>query len=144
VDVLQRVVRLLEVRHLVHVRRADQPAVEIVGPRVIRALDAAGELPGGLVADARAAVAADVVEGADLAGGVARDDDVVAVQLADEVLAGALRLFRSAGVEPHRPEESIELRLQQRRLRVVARRQRPRSLGHHVARLDRDFFHKNS
>ena len=61
-DAVQRVVLLAEVRHFVHVRRADQPAVEIVGPGVIRTLDAAGERPARLGAQPRAAVPADVVE----------------------------------------------------------------------------------
>src|SRR4029450_123650 len=39
-DAVQRVVLTSEVGHLVHVRRANQSAVEVIGPRVIRALDA--------------------------------------------------------------------------------------------------------
>jgi hypothetical protein len=75
-------------RDLTHVRGADQASVEIVRPGVIRPLDAAGELAGRLAADARAAVAADVVEYADVDGGAPRDHDAVAVHLANEVLPG--------------------------------------------------------
>ena len=52
---------------------------------------------------------------------------------------GSLRLLRPPGIEPHRPEQAVELRLQERGVGVVARRQRARAFGHHVARLDGDF-----
>ena len=59
---VQRVVLAVEVRHLVHVRRADQPAVEVVGPRMIRALDAARKDTLDFGAQLRAAMPAYVVE----------------------------------------------------------------------------------
>src|SRR3954469_25142601 len=119
-------------RDLVHVRRAQQLAVEIVGPRVVRALNAPAELPGLLLAKSRAAMAAGVVERADRAFGIARDDDVVAVDLADEILTGLSRFFRSSNVKPHRPEQAIELAVEQRRVGVVTRRERARALRHDV------------
>ena len=45
VDGMERVIVLPEMRDFVHVRRADEAAVEAVGPGVIRALDAPGNWP---------------------------------------------------------------------------------------------------
>ena len=73
-------------------RRADELAVQGVGPRVIRALDRAGELPLVFLAQPGAAVAADVVEGPDLAGAVAQNDDALEPDLTQEVRAGAVEL----------------------------------------------------
>ena len=56
----QRILGLVEVRNVLHVRRADQPPIEIVRPRVIRTLNALDEAAFGLLAEARAAVAAHV------------------------------------------------------------------------------------
>src|SRR5262249_43997885 len=114
---------------------AYQAAVEVVRPRVVRTLNAAGQLAGRLREDPRAAMAADVVERADRARGVAGDDDVVAVDLANEILPRLLRVFGSARVEPHRSEERVELARQERGIGVVARGKRARLLGHHVARI---------
>ena len=81
---MQRIVVLAEVRHFVHVRRADQPAVEIVGPRVIRALDAAGERARSSPCRAACRDGGRRCRTRGLARRVARDDDAVAVHVADE------------------------------------------------------------
>ena len=57
----KRKVCAIEALDLVHLRRRQQAAVEAVGPRVIRALDAAGKRAGRLGAEPRAAMPADVV-----------------------------------------------------------------------------------
>ena len=62
---VQRVVVLAEIRR--HVRRGEQPSVEVVGPVVIRTLDAIDEMPFGLIAQPRAAMAADVEQRVNLA-----------------------------------------------------------------------------
>src|SRR5207253_6975034 len=67
-DAVQRIVLETESGDIVHVRRADQPAVEIVGPRVVRTLDAARERPFRTGAEPCAAMAADVVERANASG----------------------------------------------------------------------------
>src|SRR5256885_14510820 len=59
---VERVVALVEALYVAHVRRADQGAVERVGPGVIGALDRLGEAPPRLLAQPGAPVAADVVE----------------------------------------------------------------------------------
>ena len=61
---VQRKFFLPEMRHILHVRRAEQPSVETIGPGMVRALDAAAEIAGVVGAQTRAAVPADVVKGA--------------------------------------------------------------------------------
>ena len=63
-DLEQAEAGAVEVLDPVHVRRGDEPAVEVVGPGVVRALDARADLALGLLDEARAAVAAGVEEGA--------------------------------------------------------------------------------
>ena len=136
-DAVQRIVVLPEVRDLLHVRRADQPPVEIVGPRVIRTLDAAGERPLELGAQPGAAMTADVVERVDAPGRRARDDDALAEELADEELARADRPARSRPAQTHiRPNRPPSPRLKYAAIDVVRGRQRSRARRHHVARLD--------
>jgi hypothetical protein len=101
---VEREVALPEVRDFVHVRRADQASVEVVGPRVIRALDAARKLSGLLRAQPRPAMTAHVMEGGHTTRGVARDHDVVAVQLANDELSRTLDLLGTGGIEPHTAE----------------------------------------
>ena len=134
-DPVQRVVGLAEVRHFVHVRRADQAAVEVVGPGVIRALDAAGERAVRLGAQLRAAVPADVVERVD-GGRAAGDDDPLAEQLADEEVSRVPDLLGAPGAHPHAREQPLHLAVEARPVDVVARRQRARVLRHDVTRLD--------
>ena len=64
-DGMERVIFLAEVRQVVHLGRGDEPAGEVVGPGVVGAADQAREAPLIRLAEPRAAVAADVVEGAD-------------------------------------------------------------------------------
>ena len=77
-DTVQWKVRLVESGRSVHVRRADQAAVVVVRPRVVRTLDRAGELSAGLTAESRAAMAAHVLEGATPVAVRAHDHDAVA------------------------------------------------------------------
>jgi hypothetical protein len=86
---LEAVVRLLEARNVLHVRRRLERAVEAVGPGVVRALQAALHLAVRLGAQAGAAMAAEVVVGVDLPGGVADHHDALAVDLEEEVAAGS-------------------------------------------------------
>ena len=59
---VQRVFLLAEVRHFLHVRRADQAAFEVIRPRVVGTLDAPGERAFVFRAQLRAAMPAHVVE----------------------------------------------------------------------------------
>ena len=108
----------VEVEELALLLHERQVAVEAVAPAVVLA----GELPGG-AADLFAgvvvphqlvaAVAADVVEGADLAGHVAHDDDRGArrVELTREVAAVAGQLLDAADVQPGAAEDGVALEL---------------------------------
>ena len=116
-DAVQRIVFLAEVRDFVHVRRAEQPPVEVVGPRVVRALDAAGKTPCGSEAELGSAVPAHVVERIH-PGRTARDDDALAEQLSDEELAGRLDLFGPPRADPHPREQLLHLALEVRAIDV--------------------------
>src|SRR5687768_4139843 len=97
---MQRVGLLAEVRDLVHVGRADQPSVEVVGPRVVGALDAAAEGAMVLGAQFRTAMPAHVIERVDLSGAIAGDDDALAEYLAQDELTGLFHLLDASGADP--------------------------------------------
>ena len=137
-DAVQGKVLLLEMRHFVHVRRPDEAPIEAVGPRVVRALDAAGELAGRLRAESRAAMPTDVVEGVHASVRRSRDDDAVARHVAEDELAGACDFLGPASADPHRTKQRIELAFEVGRVGVERCRQRGRSSGHDVARFDDD------
>src|SRR5204863_6874360 len=103
-------------RHVLHMRSADQASFEIVGPRVIRALDAAGEDSGGFSTQPGPAMPADVVIRADGPGGPAGDDHAFTKDLAQKELARPLDLFRSAGADPHTREQRIHFPLEELRV----------------------------
>src|SRR5215472_13585556 len=84
---VQRIIRLAEAGDLLHVRRIGQSAVELVSPGMVRTLDASGELAFVLGAQQRAAMAADVVERADLSLLVAGDDHAGVAEVAEKVIA---------------------------------------------------------
>ena len=76
-----------------------QRTVELVGPAVVGADQAVGVALLGL-ADARAAMAADIVEGADRAGAVAQHDDRFAAHLVGEEVARPRHLEGVADENP--------------------------------------------
>jgi hypothetical protein len=135
---VERVVFLPEVRHLLHVRRADQAAVQSVGPGVVRALNAAGELARGVGAQPGAAMAADVVERLHGAGRAARDDQALAEHLSNEELTRRLDLFEPPGANPVPREQPIHLDPEAGFVDVEHGRQRGRAVRHDIARLDGD------
>ena len=73
-DGIQRIVGFAKALHFFHVRRIGQRAVEFISPCVILALNAAGKLAFFLLAEHGAAMAADIVERADVALFIARND----------------------------------------------------------------------
>lgn len=95
----------------VHVRRADELAVVGIGPGVVRALQGVGELPGRGGAEARTAVAADVVEGAAHAVAAMQEDDALAAEVEEGVLAWLGDLLDPAGAEPMGVEDVVQLLL---------------------------------
>jgi len=104
---VQRVLVLAEAGR--HMRRRQQAALQIVGPVVIRALDAIDEVALGLLAEPRAAMAADVEERVHGARPVSRDDDAFVAERAREVVAGARNLIGAAGADPAPEVEAREL-----------------------------------
>ena len=106
---MQGEVLLAKMRDLLHVRRAHQTSVEPVSPRVVGALNAAGELAGRFRAEASASMPAHVVER--MHGPIvrARDDDAVAGDLAEHVLTRPRDFLSSTGADPHRAKECVEL-----------------------------------
>ena len=100
VDGAERDVVLAESRRAVHVRRRDEAAVEAVGPGVIRALDALGEVALRLGAQPGAAMPAHVVEPAEPAAAVARDDDAFAGDLAQHVVAWRRQVLDACDTRP--------------------------------------------
>src|SRR5690349_582577 len=121
---MQRIVLLAEVGR--HVRRAEQTSGEVIVPGVIRTLDAIAEPAFRVRADARAAMAAHVEERANLAVLAAGDDDALLGEGAGEEIAGAGNLIDSAGADPPREIEAVELRSIEIRVGVEAPRQRGR------------------
>jgi hypothetical protein len=89
-------------------RGAAQPAVEPIGPGVVRALDRAAPLR--LADQEGAAVAADVQERAQVAVAVERHDHRQAAHVRREDAAGAAELGGVAGVLPRALEDLLALR----------------------------------
>ena len=104
---VQRVVVPAEIRR--HVRRCEEASLETVRPVVIRALDAIGEMPLGLLAQPRAAMTADVEQRVNRARPVARDDDALVAERAREVVAGVRNLIGAPGADPAVEIEPLEL-----------------------------------
>src|SRR6185437_375487 len=72
-DCVQRIVGFAEALYFFHMRRVGQCAVELIGPGVILALNAAREFAFVLLAKHSAAMAAHIVKGSDIACLVPRD-----------------------------------------------------------------------
>jgi|GEM_PF-6916250 len=122
----EAVVRLVETLHPAHVenalhvlgdvraleeRGAQALAVEVVGPAVVGALDAlAPQAVGPLREELGGAMAAHVVEGAQLPGLVAADDDGASGHLHHEDLAGLGHLGKAADGHPGPGEDPFPLK----------------------------------
>src|SRR5688572_29186387 len=104
-DRLERKVRLVEAFGLLHVGRTDQSSVGRVGPGVIGTLNGLAEASPGFLADAGAPMAADVVEGPERPLAVAQDDDALASDRLEEVLARLPDLLGTADAEPPRLQQ---------------------------------------
>src|SRR6185503_15507375 len=84
---MQREILLVEPSDLLHVRGTDQASIEAVRPRVIRALNRAGELARRRRADARPAMPADVEQASELTITTAHDDDRFTRDFTHDVVA---------------------------------------------------------
>ena len=92
---------------------------------MVGALDLAGETPNRLSAQARAAMPADVVEGADAVFRVAQNEDALSAELDHEVVAGLLQLLDTPRVKPEIEVDALELALEVSRIGVVPGAQCP-------------------
>ena len=117
---VQRVVAFLEPSDLAHVRRADQLAVDGVGPGVVGALDRFGETPLGLLTQPRAAVAAHVVEGTRRAVPAPDHYHAFARDRAEHIVAGLGDLGGPARADPAAREDALLLFRMDLPRRVVA------------------------
>src|SRR5438105_8229525 len=125
---MQRVCLLVESFDFMHVRRADQAAIQRVGPRVIGALDRFRQPAPRGFAESRAAMAADIVIRAPLAGLVAQDDDALTGDLRQHVIAWICKSGISADADPVVLKDALLLCRKNLRRRVVAAGERARAL----------------
>src|SRR2546423_2783409 len=125
---MQRVCLLVESFDFMHVRRADQAAIQRVGPRVIGALNRFRQPASRGFAEPRAAMAADIVIRAPLAGLVTQDDDALAGDLRQYVIARICKSGISADADPVVLKDALLLCGKNFRRRVVAARERARTL----------------
>ena len=99
---------------------ADQSTLQVVGPAVIRALNAAGKDAALHVAEPCAAMPADVVKGARPTGAIADEENARAGDVAPLEGAAGGNLIEAAAREPHAREDAFHLRCVPRRLGVIA------------------------
>jgi hypothetical protein len=131
---VQREVAFVEPFNFVHVWRADEPPVGGVCPRVIRALNRFGELPRGFAANPRAAMPADVEEGARLAVAVAQNDQRFPGDGSHDVVTWPRNPARSTDAIPVARKNALALLDEDIGRRVVLAWHRVRAL---LVRLDR-------
>src|SRR5271154_850381 len=100
VKFVERVLGTLEGFSMIHMRRAEQAAIQPVGPAVVRALNPAREitLRGGT--QARTPVPADVIKSFCAARIAAKHDNTFAGDLAQEIIARVGNAVRASGADP--------------------------------------------
>src|SRR4029077_18384243 len=113
---------------LVHVRGANEAAVQAVSPAVVAALDTPGELAFTLRTDPRTTMAANIEKGSHGTIVVASQDDAFTGNFAQEVVARVLDLIRASRANPCLAEKAFDLILEETRIGVVPRGQRRRDL----------------
>jgi hypothetical protein len=94
---------------------------------VIRALQAGAEVSFGLLTDARAAMAADIIEGPHLSLPVAQDDQALVERVQQEVVAGVGDAALVPGTQPVTFEDAPDLALERFLRGVAMLRQRQRT-----------------
>src|SRR5438045_9729070 len=97
---MERIGLLVESLDFMHVRRANQATIQRVGPRVIGALNRFRQPATRGFAEPRAAMAADIVIRAPVAGLVAQDDDALAGDLRQHVIARICKSGISTDADP--------------------------------------------
>src|SRR5579859_238974 len=122
-DGVQRIIGFAKALYFFHVRRIGQRAIEFISPGVILALDAADELALFLLAEHGTAMAADIVERADVTLFVARDDYAGIGELAEKIIANLGNLAGASSTEPHVKVNGLHLALKPSWIGVIALRQ---------------------
>src|ERR1700722_17973658 len=122
VQLVERVILTPE-DHGIHMRRAQQASVQPIGPAMVGTLNASSEIALRAGAQARAAVAADIIKSLNAAGIVSHYDDAFAGDLAEKVIAGVGNGIRAARADPIFEKELFHLVTEERVVGVVARRQ---------------------
>src|SRR3954452_7413545 len=123
----ERVLCRLEVDQVLGVLRPLQLALEVVRPRVIRALDP-DDLPARLLEDRRTPVAADVVERTEPTVAATDDHDVLAGDGSKEIIAAVRGFLGSADADPVLREPVLLLEGEDRGIVEDAGRQEPSGL----------------
>ena len=140
---MERIALLVEPFDFVHMRRADQAAIERVGPGVIGALNRFGQPARGRFAQPGTAVATHVVVRATLTGLIAQNDDALAGDFYQEVIARGRERRIAADADPVSTENPLLLVGEHFRRRVIAARESTGTLmvafdglqeGHRIAR----------
>ena len=119
---MQRIVGLVEALDVAVDGRADQPAIERVGPGMIGTLNRLGELPGVLLAEPGTAVAADVVVGPQGAATIAQHDDALACRPAAGNNPRVRDPVLPADAEPALREDALRFFLEDFGRHVIASR----------------------
>src|SRR4051812_46270801 len=99
--------------------RANQPAIDAIGPGVIRALDGLGELPGAFTADSRSTMATHIEEGTQLSIAPTNDDDRLVSDIAHDEGPRARHRAHAADAVPHARKELCPLFIENRGRCVV-------------------------
>ena len=139
---VERELRGVEPRRVAHVRRAEQAAVEGVGPAVVRALDRAAQPARRRLAEARPAVPAHVEERAGASFPIAHDDQALPRRVGQEVIPRLRDLVCAAHTHPAPGEDAIGLLAVDRLRGVVGLRQRPDLARERVAAVDHGLAHR--
>src|SRR5438876_5244652 len=111
---------ILLARQVFHVGRADQFAIEPVSPAMVRTLNASRKFAFGGGTDARASVAAHIVESADLAAIITIDDDAFVANFPQEKVARVGNLIGATGADPALAEEAFQFVGKDGRSSVIA------------------------
>src|SRR5882724_6489788 len=106
---MQRIVRLIESQQLIHVRRANQSAIERVGPSMIRALNRSGQLSVSVFNESTSAVATHIVKPVDLAAFVAHNDQTLLRYFSDKIVPGVRELALLPHQHPSRRKNPLLL-----------------------------------
>src|SRR3954453_5118263 len=121
---IQRIILSAESAAFIHMRRAYKPAIKAISPPVISALDTARKLSSRIGHDPRASVPAYVVKSADGLVVVAVDDDALAGNLTQEIVAMIRNLIGAPGAYPRLAVEPLQFIAEDFGIGVIPRWQR--------------------